>query len=156
MSAQRSCTVIKETLTSPSSQSSTKRCNARRAEDTMQKGKSFCTCGVTLREASVEKTKLLNSKTAQVMIRLCGLQWTGGLTRHLIQEAQDATKNFTGRHKGRISKVAQTVGKNTQTIASAARKIAPRANHGKLGQHRKTTSGTQKMTPEQKQAHFGN
>ena len=42
MHAQRSCTVIKETLTSPNSNLLTRRRSAKNAKYTMQKGKSCC------------------------------------------------------------------------------------------------------------------
>ena len=63
------------------------------------KGKSFCTCGESLPELSAENTKFLKRKTAQVTIRLSGLQRrsrTRGLTRHLSQEAQD---HPTAKHR---------------------------------------------------------
>ena len=49
-----------------------------RCKEHHAKGKSLCTCGVILPELSAEKTELLKSETAQVMIRLSGLQWRSG------------------------------------------------------------------------------
>ena len=92
----------RETLTSTTSWSSTK-ISTKLSQDILQKGKTFCTCGVILQEVSAEKTKTSKETTAQVIIRPCGLQWqtrTRGLSRHVRTAKHHLrkvlNKNFEG------------------------------------------------------------
>ena len=115
--------------TSPSSSSSTRRRSAENAKEHNAKGKSCCTCGVLLQELSTEKTKTLKDTTAQVMIRLSGLQWqirTRGQSRRFRRPRREAFSKIT---KEEFRRLCRKMSKKTQTIGSACEKAAARTKH---------------------------
>ena len=145
MHAQRSCTVSKKTLTSPSSQSSTRQRSAKSEKDTMQEERSFCTRGSS---GVISSKDTLKGTAAQVMIRLCGLQWyawTRGQTRHFSQE-------------GKEYQDAKIDGQTEQNIVSACKKPAARAKPWNVGTKSQVNlrRTTRQMTPQRRQEQCGN
>ena len=125
--------------------------NAEKCERHNAKGKSFCTCGDILQELSVEKIELLGNTTAQVLIRLCGLQWRA-------PRSSPQQSIISGRHKRKNSKVVQIDGEKDADCRECTQEKRTARTRTQLGQSRKcTTLGkSHNLTPQQRQAHFGN
>ena len=107
------------------------------------------------------KTQRLKPKTAHVMIRLSGLQWRSGrrsLTRHLSQEAQDhdaAKYHFRKAQQNNFEGCAidWKDANDRKCVQEHDRTYETMESWDKLAEEPRNTHT---MTPQQRQANFGN